>query len=224
MARNRIACQDRGPGPAGEKCPQAAVVSGGQATHTAPPCDLCALWRQPTNPPSTHHSSLVTPHGLRIALVDDDAGTRLVARQMVEAQRDGWTLGVYHPSCLAREAAGRKGSIRPKALKGERGTRYPPDIVLVGLSGRVDTRLACVRKLKALAPDPPVLIISGDSNEALMVECCAAGADGYVLKPLTPEELARVVLSVAQGWPVLCREAQKAILNVLHRAATATTV
>jgi DNA-binding NarL/FixJ family response regulator len=57
-----------------------------------------------------------------------------------------------------------------------------------------------------------------------MVECCAAGADGYVLKPLTPEELARVVLSVAQGWPVLCREAQKAILNVLHRAATATTV
>ena len=39
-----------------------------------------------------------------------------------------------------------------------------------------------------------------------------------------PKSLPVRVGSLAQGWPVLCREAQKAILNVLHRAATATTV
>jgi DNA-binding NarL/FixJ family response regulator len=143
---------------------------------------------------------------------------------MVQAQRDGWTLEVYHPSCPARKAAGREGAFHPTVPGGDHGPGSPPDIVLVGLSGGEDAHLTCVKKLKALAPGLPVLIISGDRDEAIIAECCAAGADGYVLKPLTPEELARVILSVAQGWPVLCREAQKAVLDVLHRAATATTV
>lgn len=165
-------------GPTGEKCPRTGHMSGGQATYTAPPCDLCALWRQPAKPPNTHHSSRVTPHGLRIALVDGDAATRLVARQMVQAQRDGWTLEVYHPSCPAQKAVGRKGSIRPKALEGDHGPGSPPDIVLVALSGRGDAPLACVRRIKALAPGLPMLIISGDCDEASIAECCAAGADG----------------------------------------------
>jgi len=209
--------------PRGEKRPQTAVVSGGQAAHSAPPCDLCASWGQPTHPLSTHHSSRVTPHGLRIALVDNDTGTCLVAGQMVQAQRDGWTLEVYHPPCLAREPAGGKGSPRPSALDGDQGSRSPPDVVLIGLSGREDARLACVRKMKALAPDLPVLIISGDSDQASIVERCAAGADGYLLKPLAPGELACAVSALAQGLPALCPEAQKAIVSVLHQAITATT-
>jgi hypothetical protein len=36
--------------------------------------------------------------------------------------------------------------------------------VLIGPSGDGRSRLACVRKLKALAPGLPVLIISGDST------------------------------------------------------------
>jgi DNA-binding NarL/FixJ family response regulator len=181
------------------------------------------LWRRPANPPATDQASRVTPHGLRIALVDDDAGTCLVARQMVQAQRDGWSLEVHHPSCPARKAAGREGASHPTAPGQDHGPGSTPDIVLVGLSGQKDARLACVKKLKALAPDLPVLIISDDRDEASIAERCAAGADGYLLKPLAPDELARAVLSVAQGWPVLSPEAQKAILNVFHRVATATT-
>jgi hypothetical protein len=37
---------------------------------------------------------------------------------MVQAQRDGWTLEVYHPSCPVREAWGRKGSSRPDPPEG----------------------------------------------------------------------------------------------------------
>jgi DNA-binding NarL/FixJ family response regulator len=217
MAKRTSAETGCSSGPTGEKRTHISLVSGGLATHTAPPCDLCGWCRQPAKPPNT-------PHGLRIALLDGDAGTRLVARQMVQAQRDGWTLDVYNPSCPVREAASRKGSSRPYALEGDHGPGSRPDIILLGLAGRTDARHACVRKIKALAPALPVLVISGDCDAASIAECCAAGADGYLLKPLAPEELARAVLSAAQGWPVLCREAQKAILNVLHRAATATTV
>jgi DNA-binding NarL/FixJ family response regulator len=224
MAKRTSAETGCSSGPRGEKRTHISLVSGGLATHTAPPCDLCALCRQPAKPPNTHHWPRPTPHGLRIALVDDDAATCLVARQMVQAQRDDWTLEVYHPSCPLREAASRKGSSRPSALEGDQGPGNRPDIILLGLAGHTDARLACVRRIKALAPALPVLIISGDSDVASIMGCSAAGADGYLLKPLAPEKLARAVLSAAQGWPVLCREAQKAILNVLHRAATATTV
>lgn len=223
MARNRMAGQDRGPRPIGEKCPRTGHKSGSKVAHTVLPCGLCALWRRPANPPATDQASRVTPHGLRIALVDDDAGTCLVARQMVQAQRDGWSLEVHHPSCPARKAAGREGASHPTAPGQDHGPGSTPDIVLVGLSGQKDARLACVKKLKALAPDLPVLIISDDRDEASIAERCAAGADGYLLKPLAPDELARAVLSVAQGWPVLSPEAQKAILNVFHRSAMATT-
>jgi DNA-binding NarL/FixJ family response regulator len=211
-------------GPTGEKRPRTGHTSGEQAAYTAPPCHLCALWRQPTNPPGTRHSSRVRPRGLRIALVDEDPRMDLVARQMVQAQGDGWTLEVYHPCCPVRGTAGPKGSFRPNPVQGHHRASRPPDIVLISLSGHEDARLACVRKLKALAPLLPVLIVSRDRDEALVAECCAAGGDGYILKPLSPEQLARAVSSVAQGSPVLCVEAQKAILNVLHRSATATTV
>jgi two-component system NarL family response regulator len=150
-------------------------------------------------------------HGLRIALVDDDEETRLEARRMVRTERDDWALEVYHPSC-------------PNALEGDHGPGGPAEIVLVGVPHREGSRLACVRRIKALAPDLPVLIISSDAAHASIVECCTAGAAGYVLKPFAPGELARAISSVARGWPVLCREAQKAVMNALHQAVTATTV
>jgi transcriptional regulator GlxA family with amidase domain len=50
MAEIRMAGQDRGPGPTGEKHPFTAMVSGGQAAHTAPSGDLCAALRHPPPP------------------------------------------------------------------------------------------------------------------------------------------------------------------------------
>jgi DNA-binding NarL/FixJ family response regulator len=223
MTGNGMARQGCSSQPTGEKHPCIAVANGGRDACTAMPCQLCGVLRG-AGPANHPYSPSGTGCGLRIALVDNDEQTRLVAREMVRAQRDGWTLEVYYPSCPLREAASRKGSSHPSALEGDQGPRSPPDIILLGLSGREDARLACVRKIKAFAPGLPVLVINGNCDAATIAECCADGADGYLLKPLAPEELARAVLSVAQGWPVLCREAQKAILNVLHRSATATTI
>jgi DNA-binding NarL/FixJ family response regulator len=205
-----MAGQARGPGLTGEKHPRPAVVVGGQATRTGAACNLCAVLER-NGPVNGRHSPSGTDHGLRLALVDDDEETRLEARRMVRTERDDWALEVYHPSC-------------PNALEGDRGSGSPAGIVLVGVPNREGSHLACVRRIKALAPDLPVLIISGDCDEASIAECCVAGADGYVLKPFAPGELARAISSVARGWPVLCREAQKAMLNVFHQAATATTV
>ena len=79
-----------------------------------------------------------------------------------------------------------------------------------------------MRRLKALAPDLAVLMIGPTSDGAAIVQCCMAGADAYLPKPVAPEDLGHAVSAVAQGGAALCTAAQRALLNVLHRAMAAT--
>jgi DNA-binding NarL/FixJ family response regulator len=220
MDGNARAGQTLSSQPGAEECTRVAAGVG-ETTPTAPHCGFCAHLRARGKKSNRRPPPLRAPQGLHVAFVGGDRATCLVARQMVQAQRDGWTLEVYLPSCPVRETARRESSSRPP--EGDHGPGNAPDVVLISVMGREDSRLACVRKIKGLAPALPVLIISGDSDPASIVERCAAGADGYVLKSLAPEELARAVALAAQGWPAMCREAQKALLNVVHRSATATT-
>jgi DNA-binding NarL/FixJ family response regulator len=156
-------------------------------------------------------------HGLRIALVDDDEETRLAARQMVQAQRESWVLEVYHPDCPVREALGPEAVPRPNPPERRDRRSRRPDIVLIGLPNREASRLPCMRRLKAVAPDLPVLIISGQRDPAAIVQYCMAGAGGWLTKPLVLAELARAVRAAAQGSPVLCRQAAEALLDFLHQ-------
>ncbi len=217
-----MAGQGYGSQPTGEKRPRIAAAKGDRTAQAPERCQLCSVLKRAglANHP---HAPFGTTRGLRVALVDNDEETGPAAQDLLQALRDGWTLEVYHPPCLVREPSGGKGSPRPNALERDQGPRSPPDIVVIGLSGREDTRLACVRRIKALAPDLPVLIISGDSDEAVIIESCAAGADGCLTKPFTLEEFARAVVCLAEGRSALCPKAQAAILNALHRAATTTT-
>jgi len=194
-----------------------AVLRGEQATDTGAPCDFCARLGR-NRPPKRRHAPSGTGHGLRIALVDDDEDTERAAREVTRAQHDGWRLETYHPCFLVREASGVRGVSCAKAVKGDDWCGSLADIVLVGLSSRDDARLACVRRLKGLAPDLPVLIISDRRDGASIAQYCMAGADGWLIRPLLPAELARAVRAAAEGGPVLCQEAEKALLDFLHRA------
>jgi len=44
-----------------------------------------------------------------------------------------------------------------------------------------------------------------------------AGADGFLIKPVTAEELARAVNAAVQQRPTLCPEAEKAVMSYLRR-------
>ena len=130
MTRNAMADQGRSTCSTGEKCPGRAQTSSGQASHTAPLCDLCALLRRHTNrPPSLRHIPAIAARGLRIALVDEDEGTHLAAREMVQAKRDAWTLEAYHPSCFLRDLSRLRNASIPSPAKEDHASRPSPDIV-----------------------------------------------------------------------------------------------
>ena len=222
MDGNAIAGQTRSSQPGAEEYTHVAVGVG-EATHAAAkPCKLCAAL-VPSGAANCRQPQPCTGNGLRIALVAGDQGVRRACQKMMQSQRDGWDLHIYDPCRLACHAAARRGPPRLELEVPRACLSTPPDVVLLGLPEHDGTCLACVRTIKALAPRLPVLVISGDCDAASVGESCAAGANGYLLKSLAPEELARAVALAAQGWPALCREAQKALLNVVHQSATATT-
>jgi DNA-binding NarL/FixJ family response regulator len=213
-----MAGQERGPRSTGEKRPHAAAASGGQAAHTAPPCDLCALLLgQCRKPSNRRHAPSGPDRGLRIALLANDKATYLAAWEMVEAQRDGWSLDTYHPCCHAPSAARLTQKSRRSGAEAGHASGIPPDIILLGLAGSDPSQYACVRKLKALSPAVPVVIISGRCDGRLIVQACLAGADGWLLNSVAPAKLARVISSAAQGVPALCEEAAGALVHFLHR-------
>jgi DNA-binding NarL/FixJ family response regulator len=216
MANTGKAQQGSGSEPTGEKHPGIGPPCARHAANDRTHCGLCALLRRngSADPRRTGSSAA---HGLLIALVSDDAEVRLAVRRMVETQRDGWSLTVYAPHRRSAICDGSCPKTAPPATP-----ERPPDIVLIALRDGELSRLDCVRRLKALAPDLRVLVIGPSGDEAAIVQYCMAGADGYLPKPVAPKDLRHAVSAVAQGGAALCPAAQRALLNVLHRATTAT--
>ena len=71
----------------------------------------------------------------------------------------------------------------------ERLARSPVDAVLSDLKMPKQDGLELVRRMQALSPDVPVLILTGHGTVASAVECLRAGATDYILKPVEPDAL-----------------------------------
>jgi len=148
--------------------------------------------------------------------VDDNEATLQAATQMMRTQRDGWEVEIYHPCRIAGETAAPKGLPHPERQEGHGCAASAPDVVLIGLPEHDGARLACVRNLKALAPDLPVLMVSSQCDKTSIGQYCMAGANGWLTKPLAPKDLGRALRSAAQGTTMLCPRAVEALLDFLH--------
>ena len=67
--------------------------------------------------------------------------------------------------------------------------KVPVDLVLSDLRMPGADGLELLRRLQAVSPEIPVVILTGHGNVASAVECLKAGAADYVLKPADPEAL-----------------------------------
>ncbi len=83
--------------------------------------------------------------------------------------------------------------------------RTPVDAVLSDLRMPGADGLELVRRMQTVAPDVPVVILTGHGNVTSAVECLKAGASDYILKPAEPEAL-EVALERALAGRALRRE------------------
>lgn len=79
----------------------------------------------------------------------------------------------------------------------------PPDVVLMDLRMPGTPGLQATAMLHEQTPDVNVLVLTVSEQAKDLHDALRFGAQGYVLKGATPEELVQAVRQVHQGWAVV---------------------
>ncbi len=74
-----------------------------------------------------------------------------------------------------------------------------PRVVLMDAQLPNGQSLEALRQIKQLNLDTKVLLLSTQNREEYLYETLRAGADGYILKDIAPDELAQAIRTVASG-------------------------
>lgn len=93
--------------------------------------------------------------------------------------------------------------------------RLQPDVVLLDLLMPDADGVAVTRLIKKGAPSARVLILTGHGSPELLLDALAAGADGYLMKDVAPQELCQAIRAVAQGEAYLQPVVTRHLLRLL---------
>lgn len=91
--------------------------------------------------------------------------------------------------------------------------RDPPDVVLMDLAMPVMDGVEATRRLQAIAPDIPVLVLTSFSDTPRIRAALDAGALGYLLKDSEPQALLDGIRAVARGESPLHPRVARAVLG-----------
>jgi DNA-binding NarL/FixJ family response regulator len=146
-------------------------------------------------------------HPIRVTLVDDDENIHLALRNTLAAHTETWNLETCLDGAQALDAI----------------PSNPPDVVLMDIRMPGSCGIECVRRLARILPDLPILMHSARADQRAILESLAAGARGYVIKPVSAAQLLNALEKVVGGGCGLCDEAQAALLGWYQRAHSASS-
>jgi NarL family two-component system response regulator LiaR len=122
---------------------------------------------------------------IRVLIVDDHTmvrrGLKILLEQFPEIQ-------------VAGEAANGLQAI-------EYVSRLQPDVVVMDLVMPVMDGIDAIQRIIAIHPDQRIIALTASSNSETFIQAIQAGAQGYFVKDLEPEELVRAIRNVYQGRP-----------------------
>lgn len=81
----------------------------------------------------------------------------------------------------------------------ERAKETLPDLVLMDVSMPVLNGLEATKRFKAEQPDVKILMLSMHNDKEYILSLIQSGANGYVLKDVSSEELVQAINTVCQG-------------------------
>lgn len=137
---------------------------------------------------------------IRVAVVDDQ---RLFAdglSRIISAQPDLEFAGGAHDG---EEAVAL-------CLKEE------PDVVLMDISMPVMDGVSATRRIRDLMPNAVILILTVHADDTHVYRGIKAGAQGYILKDCTPEDLTRAIRTVYAGDTIMAPDIAKKMLSTFE--------
>jgi DNA-binding NarL/FixJ family response regulator len=120
---------------------------------------------------------------IRILIVDNLPVLRAGLRHLLES---------YNDLQVAGEAADGVQAVSETLELG-------PNVVLLDANLPNGQSVEALKQIKQVNPDSHVLLLAVEEREEFLYAALRAGADGYLLKDIAPEELAQSIRAVARG-------------------------
>src|SRR6266496_1338748 len=120
---------------------------------------------------------------IKVAIVEDDEQVRENLAELIRETKGFECTGTYASGEQALESLPR-----------HRVDVVLMDVNLPGMSG-----VECVRRLKSVLPDVPVVILTVYDDSDRIFQALQMGASGYLLKRSTAEEILRAIQEVLRG-------------------------
>lgn len=125
----------------------------------------------------------LAPAKVSVLIVDSQTVSRAGLRRLLESYPDLEVVG---------EASDSVQAISETA-------ELLPQLILLDAQLPEDQSLETLRQVRQLNGEIHVLLLASREDEALLYEALRAGAGGYILKDIAPDELAQAVRTVARG-------------------------
>jgi DNA-binding NarL/FixJ family response regulator len=139
------------------------------------------------------------PGRIRVLVADDHAVVRRGLSTFLGLQAD---LAVVGEAVDGAEAVARAVADEADVIL--------MDLVMPGMDGIEATRL--VREAR---PEAKVLVLSSFADDERVLPALRAGADGYLTKETSPEQLAESIRLIHRGDPVFCPEVVRRVVRAL---------
>jgi DNA-binding NarL/FixJ family response regulator len=140
---------------------------------------------------------------IQVTVVEDDAGIRSNLSKMIDST-PGFQCRAAYPDGMT-------------ALKQIPGNR--PDVVLmdINMPGMLGTE--CVRQLKCVAPDVPVLMLTVYDDSEQIFKSLQAGATGYLLKRTSKEKLLEAIREITDGGAPMSRQIARRVVRYFQEVS-----
>jgi DNA-binding NarL/FixJ family response regulator len=136
---------------------------------------------------------------VRVVLADDHRILREGLRRSLEAQ------GID----VVGEAADGEEAI-------ELATDLSPDVVLMDVTMPVLDGVEATRRIRQRLPEVRVVVLTMHADEATMARAIREGADGYLVKDCSSDEIADTLRRVATGETTVSRHVAASMLAEVH--------
>lgn len=142
-----------------------------------------------------------------ILLVDDHPLFRKGIRQLIELDDDLEILGE------ARNGAEALAIAREEE----------PDLILLDLNMQGMDGLETLKALRASGVGSRIIMLTVSDNEADVVNCIKAGADGYLLKDMEPEDILEKIREATTGKMAISERLTQILASALRKPVSTDT-
>lgn len=142
---------------------------------------------------------------IRVAIVDDQRLFTSGLARIIGAQPDVAVVGLAHDGEEAVELCRDE----------------EPDVVLMDISMPVLDGVSATRRIRDLLPDTRILILTVHNQDAHVYQGIKAGAQGYILKDCTPEDLTHAIRTVHAGDTIVAQDIAEKMLTTFENIRNA---